>query len=113
MTNIPVTVANGTSLSASVDLRFAAVAGIYMSAAWTSAFLTFQASSDGLTFSDIFNNDGTEYKLTVAAGQFVPFVPLELPGVRFLKIRSGVTGTAVNQGADRLLTLVTREVLER
>ena len=113
MTNIPVTIASGASLSPSVDLRFAAVAGLYMPAAWTPANVTFQASSDGLTFSDVFNNDGTEYKLTVSAGQFVPFVPLELPGVRFLKLRSGLTGTTVNQAADRALTLVTREILER
>jgi hypothetical protein len=107
----PVTISNGTSLSAAVDLETTAgigarLARIDMPAAWTAANLTFQASTDGVTYNNLFDSSGGEYTVTAAANAAI-IVPLaDFIGIRFLKIRSGTSGTPVNQAADRTLQLV-------
>ena len=103
----PVTIANGTSLSASVDLGANRVFGVVMPAAWTAAGLTFQGSSDGINFFDLFDDGGTEVSVTVAASKFVVLAaPVKMLSVRWIKVRSGTTGSPVNQGADRIVKLV-------
>ena len=47
---ISVTIANGTSLSAAVNLGSGKLRGIALPAAWTAAVLSFQVSLDGTTF---------------------------------------------------------------
>lgn len=105
-----VTIANGTSLSAAVDLLGASLVAIVMPAAWTAAGMTFQASIDGVNFFNVYTSAGAEYSATVAASQYVTLPIVDLAGVRWLKVRSGTSGTPVNQGADRALKLVVRPV---
>lgn len=109
------TIANGASLSGSVDLTGVLLVGIYMPSAWTAADITFQASpdyddDDTVTFQSIYNGDGDEYTIASAAAQasrFIAIDPRDFAGVRFLKIRSGTAAAAVNQGAARTLRLAT------
>lgn len=101
-----ITIANGGSLSSSIDFGTARLSLINMPAAWTAATLTFQVSSDGTTFRNLYMSDGTEYSITVGASQSVIVPLVDFLGIRFLKIRSGTSGGAVNQGADRILELV-------
>ena len=117
--SIPVTIANGTALSPAVDLMQARFIGIEMPAAWTAAAISFQGSSDGVTFTDLFGVFA-EISVSAAASRTVMFftsggvpsatVPtstgLDNCFPRFVKIRSGLTGGAVNQGADRLLRVL-------
>lgn len=100
------TIANGASLSGAIDLSTGKLARIAMPASWTAANLTFQASYDGATYNDLYDQNGTEYTVTAAASRsiLVPFA--DFIGIRYLKIRSGTSGAAVNQGADRTLNLV-------
>lgn len=101
------TIANGASLSGAVTLDGALV-GILMPAAWTAASLSFAASLDGTNFFPVVDGiSGTEYSLTVAAGQFIAMEQLGLMvGVRQVKLQSGTSPAPVNQGAARVLTLV-------
>lgn len=109
------TIANGASLSGVVDLTGVILAGFFMPAAWTSAAITFQASpdyddDDTVTFADMYNASGTEYTIASAnavASRFIALDPRDFAGVRFLKIRSGVAGAGVNQGAARTFVLMT------
>jgi hypothetical protein len=105
-----VTIAESASLSAEVDLEGAALVGIHMPAAWTAANLTFQvAPTSGGTFYDAYDDGGTEINVTAAAQRYIGLLSddaLSLSAARFLKIRSGTTGTPVNQAAARTLTLV-------
>lgn len=102
-----VTITNGTSLSDAIDLGAATLFGIQLPAAWTTANLTFQGSTDGVTYANLFDSNGTEITATVAASQFVVMAtPPQWIGLRYLKIRSGTSGTAVNQAADRTLQIV-------
>jgi hypothetical protein len=99
------TIANGESLSGAVDLGGRKLVAIDMPAAWTAASLTFQASPDGVTYDDLYDG-GTERALTVAASRYLAQNIGDWVGVRWLKIRSGTSGTPVNQGGARTLTLV-------
>lgn len=105
------TIANGAALSDSQPLAGGALIGIYIPAAWTAANLTFQASEDGATWSDVHSPDGTEYVVTVnAAGQYYPLPVADLLGPSFLRVRSGTAAAAVNQGGSRSLVLKVRPV---
>jgi hypothetical protein len=109
-TNETATIANGASLSGAVDLGAGAIlSGIQMPAAWTAAGLTFQVSADGVTYANKFDAYGSEYSVPSAsatASQFISLPPSDFLGVRYIKVRSGTAGSAVAQGAERLLTLV-------
>ena len=100
-----VTIASGASLSPAVNLRGRVLCGVYMSAAWTAAGLTFQGSSDGVTYYNI-QTDTTEVIASAAAAIYIALDPVTFLGVNFLKVRSGTSGTPVNQGADRALLVM-------
>lgn len=99
-----VTIANNASLSGAVELGSARLVGIEMPGAWTTAGITFQVSSDGTNFSDLYD-DSTERTYAVAASRYVA-VPLDKwTGIRHIKVRSGTAGSPVNQGAARVIKL--------
>lgn len=99
------TIESGASLSGAVDLGGRKLVAIDMPASWTAASLTFQASVDNSTWDDLYDG-ATERALTVAASRYMHQNIADWVGVRYLKIRSGTAGTPVNQGGDRVITLV-------
>jgi hypothetical protein len=105
------TIANGASLSGVLALGPRQVCSLVMPASWTAAPLSFQASLNGTDFFNIVDSDGAEVLFpAVAASQFIP-VPIGAFGVApFLRLRSGTSAAAVNQGADRTITLLARFV---
>lgn len=116
---IDVTILNGQSgQQGYVDLHRACetVVGIAMPSAWTAASITLMtvppltADPSAATWVDVYERDGTEYEITCDAGQHVIIPPADLAGIRFLKIRSGTSGTPVAQAATRTITLITRPV---
>ncbi len=101
-----VTIANGASLSGAVDLRGYVPYGIEMPAAWTAAGLSFEVSSDGINFVDLYDSTG-EYTLSATAGTAIGFPGANVfTGFKYMKVRSGTSGTPVNQGADRVLKIL-------
>lgn len=100
-------IASGASLSSEINLSGSRLFAINMPASWTTANLTFQGSDrGGGTYNNIYDENGNELTVTAAASQFIILEPLKFLGLRNLKIRSGTSGLAVNQGADRAITLV-------
>ena len=98
---------SGASLSPAVDLIDTRLFGFVMPAAWTAAAMTFSVSADGVTYNDLYDDTGTEVNLTVSASKFIALSnPQRFLGIRYLKVRSGTTGSAVNQGAARTIQLV-------
>jgi len=77
---------------------------------WSTANLTLQASADGTNYHNLYQDDGTEYTVSAAASRHIILNPAEFAGIRFLKLRSGTSSSAVNQAADRTITLVVRPV---
>ncbi len=109
MEALTVTIPSGTAITGEIDLKGRIPCGIIMPAAWTAAALTFQAAAgSGGTYVDMYDG-GAEKSETVGASQYIVLDPTKFLGVPFLKVRSGTTGTPVNQGADRSLVLMVSE----
>lgn len=104
------TVANGASLSGANDLAGETLVGIHMPAVWTAANLTFQVSEDGITYDNLYDRFGNETVYTTAAARFMPVLPSEWIGIRYIKVRSGTSGVPVAQAAARAIVLVTKAV---
>ena len=102
-------IAINSSLSGAVALGEKVAVGIVMPASWDAASLTFQGSADGgVTFSNVHDSSGNELSVTTAAGRYVYLDPSAFVGLNQIKIRSGTSGSPVNQTAARTLTIVTR-----
>ncbi len=96
--------------SAGTPLGKGTLIGILIPSGWTTANLTFQNSIDDSALSDVYDGSGTELTVTVGgASRYIALDPTYFVGLSNIKIRSGTTGTPVNQGADRVLTLITKE----
>jgi hypothetical protein len=97
---MPLTIINGPiiqageSLSDGIDCSAGAIVKITMPGNWVDAVLTFQTSSDGAMYNDMFMPNGTELVYTVMAGTGI-FVPRLSTG--FLKFRSGTRERPVVQ----------------
>ena len=101
------TIANGASLSGTVDLGTNRLFAIVMPASWTTAGLTFRVSADGTNFFDLYDDAGTEVTFVAAASRVIQNSnPGRWLGFRYLQIRSGTSGTPVNQGGARSLTII-------
>jgi hypothetical protein len=109
-TTTTATIANGASLSGAVNLSGWTLIGIDMPASWTAANLTLQASVDNSTWDNVFDSLGTEVTITAAASRFILLNPADFVSVRYLKVRSGTSGTPVNQGGARTITLIVRAI---
>jgi hypothetical protein len=110
------TIASGTSLSGAVNFGAKTLVGIVMPSSWTAPDLAFQVSPDGGT------------TLTRCSSPILPppmrFRPsrcIRRPlrnsssatrpngrGINIVKVRSGTSGTLVNQGSTAAITLVVR-----
>lgn len=99
------TIENGGSLSGAVDLGGRKLVAIVMPSGWDAAGLTFQASPDGVTYYNLYDGS-SERTVNVAASYYSALAIGDWVGVRWLKVRSGTAGSAVNQTAERVLTLV-------
>ncbi|MET4628441.1 hypothetical protein ABIB83_005474 [Bradyrhizobium sp. I1.8.5] len=99
------TIAAGESLSDAVDCSAGKIVRLTMPADWLNAPLTFQISSDGLFYNDVFDNKGIELKSVVVAGTAV-IVPADyLAAANFIKFRSGTRDLPVTQPAERAFAI--------
>lgn len=115
LATVAATIADDASLSGAVDLGAGKVlVAIEMPADWTAADLTFQvcSTSDG-TYQDLYDQNGTEKNVKVAADRFVGLDDGSFwLGVRYLKVRSGTAASAVAQdrAAGTVINLITKPV---
>lgn len=105
---VDVTIASGASLSGAANLGGLHAVGVLMSAGWTAANLTFQISVDGVTYYDLYDKTGLELSIIAGASRFIQLDLGIFAGFNFVKLRSGTTGTPVNQGSDRALSIICR-----
>jgi hypothetical protein len=110
---IPVQIpAGATGLSALVPLGKGVPVGILIPAGWLAGNLTFRAMVDDViaNASDIYDASGNELTITVGgASRYIAIDPTYFVGFSSILIRSGTTGTPVNQTGAPTLTLVTKE----
>lgn len=101
-----VTILNAQSLSQQVDIGPLTLSAIVMPAGWSAAGLSLQASYDGGTTWVEVADKAAPLAIAAAAGQVIALDAYLTRGIVSFKIRSGTSGVPVNQGADRILTLV-------
>jgi hypothetical protein len=107
-----VVIANGASLSGAVDVRGYRLVAIQTPSAWTAADLTFQATVDEdatgtpANYENIYDDNDAELVVQAGVDRFILLsAAKQLRGIRWLKVRSGTAGVAVNQGGARELWL--------
>ena len=110
LSSIAASIAISTSLSASIDLKDQPIVAIQMPTGWDAAQLTFQGSNNNSTFQNVYNMFGEEFTVEAAASRYIVLSPFEFQWARYIKIRSGTSGTPVTQTAARSFVLVTRKV---
>lgn len=106
----PFTIANGQSLSSEVDLGGAMVYLLSMPDAFTGTKITFQVSrTSGGTFKDLYSG-GVEVSNNVVAGKMESLDQVAGPlyGARYIKIRSGTSGSPTAEAAERTFYLITK-----
>lgn len=106
MASIPL----GQSLSGAIPIANAQPVALQMPAAWTAADITFRVSQDDVTYFDVYNDDGVELAVKVGVGRHIVLGLPDFPGIRFMKLRSGTSGTPVNQAAARQINIITGTV---
>lgn len=103
-----VTITNGTAISgASEDLStLGKLAAIILPSGWTTQSVTFQVSTDGVNYYNLYN-EGTEYALSsVLASTFQRLDIALFYGVNYVKVRSGTAASPQNQAGGDIVTLV-------
>ena len=106
-----VTIANGASLSGALEMTNGNyMCGIIMPAAWTAADLTFEASHDDITYNDLYDQDGVEVSASADVDRYIILNPNKFWGIKYIKVRSGTSASAVNQAAERSIILLFREL---
>jgi len=103
VTTATATIANGASLSDAINVSAGRVTGLQLPAA-----ITFQGSiNGGATYGDIYD-DGIERTIdsaSVVAARILSLDGDDWRAFTHLKIRSGTSAAAVNQGASRSLVV--------
>jgi hypothetical protein len=94
------TIAAGESLSDGADCSSGEIMRITVPQEFTPANLTFQVSSDGNFYNDLFSSNGEE--ITVVAKPSTGIVVPEAwtKSINFIKFRSGTRGYPVEQKVD-------------
>lgn len=87
-------IAAGESLSAGIDCSAGPIVKITMPGNFVGDTITFQTSSDGIMYNDIFEPDGTELTFRVIAGTGIIGMRLN---TGFVKFRSGTRERPVVQ----------------
>lgn len=107
-TLVKVTIANGTSLSDTVNVNDLRIVGIQMPAGWTAASITFAALLATGTYGKVQDSAGNEVTITSPAADIYVAIAdtIALKGLGMLRVRSGTAALGVNQGAERILYLV-------
>lgn len=107
LVTVTATIANNESLSDAINLTGYSLVAIIMPATWTAANLTFQAGATAAALADVYDSSG-ELAVTAAASRFITVSREAFVSLRHLKVRSGTTGSPVNQAAERSITLLCR-----
>ncbi len=108
---IQATIASGGSISGDLGYGedFVPVA-IIMPAAWTAADITFQSVDASGTARNMYTSANAELQFNVAASRHIIIDPANFKSAAVIRVRSGTSGVPVNQAADRIITLVCRDI---
>lgn len=101
--------AGATGLSGAVYIGMAEIIGYLVTNHWQAADITLQASPDNVTYGEVLaSSDSAAKTLKAAVGNYYTLAtPLRIGP--WIKLRSGTSGSAVNQtDGDATVTLILR-----
>lgn len=103
-------IADGTSISGSVFVGYGLLVGLIVPSGWDSADITLQACPvEGGTFYNVHNKAGdTEETIQAGASRHIWLDP-PMRGFGWIKVRSGTSGSPVNQSGDVIVGVVTEK----
>ena len=99
------TIAAGESLSDAVNVSDGTLVRLTMPAEWTDADLTFQISTDGVEYNDMYDHHGAEVTCVCTPGVGIIFPRDFLAGIGFIKFRSGHADHPRPQPEQRLFAV--------
>lgn len=97
-------IAASAALSNAVYVGAGKLVAIITPASWDAATLTFQGSADGVTYNNIYDGTGSETEFQADAARLISVD--DYSGTLWIKVRSGTSGSPVNQSVERDLVLV-------
>jgi hypothetical protein len=97
----------GTSTGANLTLSGLGVVRVIIGATWTAADLTFETSTDGVTWNPLYDAYGNPVTYKAAANRSINVPVGDLLRINRVRARSGIPGAYVNQVAAASVTLVT------
>jgi hypothetical protein len=96
----------GDSLSSAIDCSGGQLVRITMPADWTEAPLTFEFSTDGTSFNDMFDLKGYAVTIDVVVPGSGVIIPSDVGrAIAWIKFRSGTRGNPVEQREGRLFAV--------
>lgn len=105
VTHFSLTIANGGTTSEAVQLREYVMVGLLLPATLTSTAITFTASNlEGGTYVDVYDSDGNQVSLIVAASRAIGLSGAEADALAPFEWIKVVCGSA--EGAERTIVLV-------
>jgi hypothetical protein len=103
------TIAAGGSLSAGVDLKGCTLARMELPT-MTSAAVTFQVSEDGGTYKELFDFFGAAVAYPAGTGGVVVVLsPQDWYGLKYMKVRSGTSASAVTQAGGATIKFTCKD----
>ena len=99
------TIAKGESLSDGIDCSAGQIVRITVPQEFTEANLTFQTSSDGNMYNDLYDDGGDEITVPAQPDCTIVITHPWVKSVGFLKIRSGTRDNEVKQREDCKLAI--------
>ena len=104
--SVSASIPSGSSLSSAIRFESSVmINGLQIPDAWTAASVSFLASCDGVNYSPMYTYEGTEVAAQASASRFISLDAKNMIGMKYLKVRSGVSGGGVDQEASRLIML--------
>jgi hypothetical protein len=105
------TILHGESLSEGVDCSGGNIVRITVPQEFTESNLTFQVSSDGNMYNDLFTGSGQEVTCVAHPNTGIMIAEHWTRSIGFLKIRSGTRANPVNQAKDDCRFAIAVEVV--
>jgi hypothetical protein len=94
------TILAGESLSDGIDCSSGEIVRITVPQEFTSANLTFQVSTDGNFYNDLFSDEGEEIMITAEPNTGIVISGRWVRSIAFIKLRSGSREHPVEQEVD-------------
>jgi hypothetical protein len=94
------TIPHNGSLSDGIDCSSGRIVRITVPQEFTDANLTFQVSTDGNFYNDLFDDDGKEITISAEANTGIVITKPWTRAIAFIKIRSGTRSNPVKQTRD-------------